>query len=140
VSSTTASIVFSRVTDLTMAGESWTSRAEAGPFFVRDQAEALIGAYLAGHDPADPLASPLFGKLAGLPPVRVHVGNDEVLRDDSLRYVERAVAAGVNAAVVVWEGMVHGFSGNVGRLEAADVALLSVGAFLAERLAAGSYA
>jgi acetyl esterase/lipase len=133
-------VVFSPVTDLTMAGESWTSRAEADPFFARDQAEALISAYLAGHDPADPLASPLFGNLAGLPPVRVHVGNDEVLRDDSLRYVERAVAAGVDAAVDVWEGMVHGFPGNTGRLEAADAALLSAGAFLAERLAARSYA
>jgi len=133
-------VVFSPVTDLTMAGESWTSRAEADPFFVRDQAEALIGAYLAGHDPADPLASPLFGNLAGLPPVRVHVGNDEVLRDDSLRYVERAVAAGVDATVGIWEGMVHGFPGNAGRLEAADAALLNAGGFLAERLAARPYA
>jgi epsilon-lactone hydrolase len=130
-----AAAVFSPVTDLTLAGESWTSRAEVDPIFVRDQAEALIMAYLGEYDPADPLASPLFGSLAGLPPVCVQVGNDEMLRDDSVRYVERAVAAGVDATVNVWEGMVHGFIGNVGSLEAADKALQSAGRFLAERLA-----
>jgi epsilon-lactone hydrolase len=133
-----AAVVFSPVTDLTLSGESWTSRAEADPFFVRDQAEELIKAYLGGHDPADPIASPLFGSFAGLPPFRVHVGNDEMLRDDSLRYVERAVAAGGDATVDVWEGMVHGFIGNAGRLEAADEALRNAGTFLAERLAAGT--
>jgi epsilon-lactone hydrolase len=126
--------VFSPVTDLTFSGESWFSRAEADPFFVRDQAKELITSYLGEHDPADPLASPLFGSLTGLPPVRVHVGNDEMLRDDSLRYVERAVAAGVDATVDVWEGMVHGFIGNAGRVAAADEALRRTGAFLAECL------
>jgi monoterpene epsilon-lactone hydrolase len=127
-------VLLSPVTDLTLSGASWASRAEADPFFVRDQAEGLVGAYLAGHDPADPLASPLFGALAGLPPVRVHVGDDEVLRDDSLNYVQRAVGAGVDAQVDVWAGMPHGFLGSVGQLEAADAALKLLGAFLSQRL------
>jgi monoterpene epsilon-lactone hydrolase len=127
-------VLLSPVTDLTLAGASWSSRAEADPFFVRDQAAGLVDAYLAEHDPADPAASPLFGDLADMPPIRVHVGNDEVLRDDSLAFVRRAVAAGVDAQVDVWAGMPHGFLGSVGRLEAADVALAQLGAFLADRL------
>jgi monoterpene epsilon-lactone hydrolase len=127
-------VVLSPVTDLTLSGASWTSQAEADPFFLRDQAEGLVAAYLAGHDPADPLVSPLFGALAGLPPVRVHVGDDEVLRDDSLNYVQQAVAVGVDAQVDVWEGMPHGFLGSVGQLEAADAALKLLGAFLSQRL------
>jgi acetyl esterase/lipase len=126
--------VLSPVTDLTLSSESWVSRADADPFFVRNQAAALIDAYLAGHNPADPATSPLFSDLAGLPPIRVHVGDDEVLRDDSLNYVQRAVAAGVDAQVHVWAGMAHGFVGSVGQLEAADAALALLGAFLAERL------
>jgi hypothetical protein len=35
-----------------------------------------------------------------MPPVRIHVGSDEVLLDD-LRYVERAFAAGIDARVDV---------------------------------------
>ena len=101
-------VVLSPVTDLTLSGQSWTSRAEADPVFVRDQAEELISTYLAGHAPADPAASPLFSELSGLPPVRVHVGNDELLRDESLNYVQRAVAAGVDAQVNVWIGMPTG--------------------------------
>lgn len=128
-------VVLSPVTDLTLSGDSWESRANADPIFVREQAQSLIAAYLGNTNPADPIASPLFGDLSGLPPIRIHVGNDEVLRDDSVRYVERALAANVDATLDVWEGMIHGFLGNVGRLEAADHALKAIGAFLAERFA-----
>lgn len=129
-------VAFSPVTDLTQSGESWESRAATDPFFVRDQAKSLIDAYLGGTDPADPIASPLFGTFAGLPPIRVHAGNDEVLLSDAMRYVERAVAMGTDASVDVWEGMVHGFLGNVGRLDAADRVLTAIGTFLRHRFAA----
>lgn len=129
-------VVLSPVTDLAMKGSSWESRAAADPFFVRDQVEDLIRAYLGGQDPANPKASPLYGDLTGLPSIRVHVGDDEVLLDDSLRYVERAVAAGVDAKVDVWEGMAHGFVGSVGRLDAASEALGAIGAFLSKQFAA----
>jgi acetyl esterase/lipase len=128
-------VVLSPVTDLAMKGASWESRKTADPLFVREQAEELVRAYLNGRDPADPAASPLYGDLAGLPPVRVHVGDDEVLLDDSIRYVERAVAAGVDAKVDVWEGMVHGFLGSIGQLDAAAQALDAIGAFLSKQLA-----
>ena len=133
---TVGAVVLSPVTDLAMTGRSWESRANADPFFTREQAEDLVRGYLGGRDPADQTASPLYGDLAGLPPIRVHVGDDEVLLDDSLRYVERAVAAGVDAKVDVWEGMAHGFIGSIGRLDAAAEALGAIGTFLATRLAA----
>lgn len=129
-------VVLSPVTDLAMTGRSWESRANDDPFFMREQAEELIRGYLGGRDAADQMASPLYGDLAGLPPIRVHVGDDEVLLDDSLRYVERAVAAGVDAKVDVWKGMAHGFVGSIGRLDAAAEALGAIGAFLATRFAA----
>ena len=127
-------VVLSPVTDLALTGASWETRASADPYFLRSQAAELVRSYLGGHDPADPLASPLYGKLAGLPPIRVHVGDDEVLLDDSLRYVERAVAAGVDARVDVWEGMPHGFPFGIGMLAASKEALDEIGRFLADRL------
>jgi acetyl esterase/lipase len=108
------------------------------PYFIRSQAAELVHSYLAGHDPMDPLASPLYGELIGLPPIRVLVGDDEVLLDDSLGYVERAVAAGVDARVDVWEGMAHGFLSGIGKLAASTEALDVIGAFLADRLTASS--
>jgi acetyl esterase/lipase len=130
-----AAVVLSPVTDLAMEGPSWESRANADPYFVRDQAEELIRSYLDGRDPSDPAVSPLYGTLAGLPPIRVHVGDAEVLLDDSLRYAERAVAAGVDAKVDVWEGMPHGFLSGVGQLEASNQALGAIGTFLSMQFA-----
>jgi acetyl esterase/lipase len=127
--------VLSPVTDLTLSGDSWTTRAESDPYFLRPQVESLILSYLNGHEPTDPLASPLFGNLAGLPPILVHVGDDEVLLDDSVRFVEKASAAGVDARLETWLGMPHGFAGAVGQLNAAGHALDSIGSFLASRLA-----
>ena len=123
-------VALSPVTDLTLSGQSWSTRAAADPFFVKPQAAELVRSYLAGHDAGDSFASPLFAGLNGMAPVRVHVGNDEVLLEDSVRFVERAVAAGVDARLDVWEGMVHGFLGSVGRLEASNQALELVGQFL----------
>ncbi len=128
-------VAISPVTDLTLSGASWTSHAEADFYFTRDQAAELAASYLAGADPRDPLASPLSGDLSRLPPVRVHVGDQEMLLDDSRRYVEKAVAAGADAALEIWEGMPHGFAGAAGRLEAADAALGAIGTFVAQRLA-----
>ena len=78
------------------------TRAAADPCFIRSQAEGLVAAYLNGHDPLDPAASPLYTDLSGLPPVRVLVGEDEVLLDDSIRFAERAVAAGIDVRLDVW--------------------------------------
>jgi epsilon-lactone hydrolase len=128
-------VLLSPITDLALTGLSWQSRADADPYFVKEQAEGLLQAYLNGHDPKDPVASPLYGNFVGLPPIRVQAGDDEVLLDDSLRFVERAVAAGIDARLDVWEGMPHGFVGGIGQTQAADSALSAIGEFLSSRLA-----
>ena len=127
-------VAISPVTDLTLSGQTWKTRAVADPYFIESQARELIRSYLSGADPTAPQASPLYGDLAGLPPVRLHVGDDEVLLGDALRYVARAVDAGVDARVDVWQGMPHGFVSGVGKLAAANQALAGIGAFLARRL------
>jgi epsilon-lactone hydrolase len=130
--------VFSPVTDLALSGESYETRADADPLFTRAQVAQLVQAYLGDADPKGPLTSPLAGPVAGLPPVRVHVGDDEVLLDDSRRYVAKAIAADVDAKLDIWMGMPHGFVGRVGTLKAADQAMDAVGVFLANRLRVAS--
>lgn len=130
-----AGVALSPVTDLTLSGASWTTRAAADPYFTKSQVTELLRSYLNGADPSNPSASPLFADLAGLPPIRVHVGNDEVLLDDAVRFVERGRAAGVDAQLDIWEGMVHGFHGSVGFLNASTQALQQIGSFLSKRFA-----
>jgi monoterpene epsilon-lactone hydrolase len=95
-------VALSPVTDLSLTGASWETRASANHYFTRPQAVKLVRFYLNGHYADDPLASPLHADPSGLPPIRVHVGEDEVLLDDSRRFVEHAVAAGVDAELDVW--------------------------------------
>jgi acetyl esterase/lipase len=128
-------VALSPVTDLTLSGESWSTRAIADPYFTQPQAAELVRSYLDGDDPADPKASPLYADLKNIVPIRVHVGNDEVLLDDSIRFVERAVAAGVDARLDVWEGMVHGYLGSLGRLAASTETLQLISEFLNDRFA-----
>ena len=122
--------VLSPITDLTLSGETYRTRADADPLFTRPQVMELVRAYLGSEDSTHPQASPLYGRLSGLPPVRIHVGDDEVLLSDSLRYVARAAALGVDARADVWMGMPHGFAGGVTKLKAAKAALDDMGEFL----------
>ena len=127
----------SPVTDLTLSGRTYETRADADPLFTRPQVAELVRSYLGGADAHDPLASPLQGRFSGLPPIRIDVGDDEVLLDDSQRYVERAAAAGVDAHLAVWMGMHHGFVANIGWIKASTLALDAIGKFLSERLENG---
>ena len=130
-----AGVALSPVTDLALSGDSWSTRAVADPYFTQPQAAELVRSYLDGHSPEDPFASPLYADLKGLAPIRVHAGSDEVLLDDSVRLVERAVAAGVDARLDLWEGMVHGYLGSIGSLAASTETLQLIGEFLIERFA-----
>jgi epsilon-lactone hydrolase len=130
-----AGVALSPVTDLALSGDSWSTRAVADPYFTQPQAAELVRSYLDGHSPADPFASPLYADLKGLAPIRVHAGSDEVLLDDSVRLVERAAAAGVDARLDLWEGMVHGYLGSIGSLAASTETLQLIGEFLIERFA-----
>lgn len=88
--------------------ESYTSRAEADPFFSRKSFQIPAGCYFDAAAATLP-ASPLSRSMAGLPGLFVLVGGSEVILDDSIRLAERARAAGVDVALEVWEGMPHGF-------------------------------
>jgi acetyl esterase/lipase len=122
--------VISAWTDLAMTGESMKTRAQADPLSTPESLAAMARLYLGDRDARDPLASPLYGDLAGLPPVRMHVGEDDVLLDDSVRYGERFEREGGAIQVHTWKGMIHVFPSNVALLKAAKEALDNVGAFL----------
>ncbi len=128
-------VALSPVTDLALSGKSWSTRAAADPYFTSIQIVELVQSYLGRHDPLDPFASPLYADLHRLAPLRIHVGDDEVLLDDSIRLVERAVAAGVDARLDVWQGMVHGYLGSIGRLAASAKTLQIIAKFLTDRFA-----
>lgn len=78
--------------------------ADAGLFW-------WIPSYLGGADPSDPLVSPIYADLKGLPPLLVQASNSEMLFSGCKGVVDRAKAAGVNATLQTWDNMVHVFQG-----------------------------
>ncbi len=66
-------VIDSSVTDLTLSGDSWWSRAVDDSYLTNPQAAELVRSYLNGHSLEAP--SPLYADLKGLAPIRVHVGS-----------------------------------------------------------------
>ena len=95
--------------DLTNSSTSHAERDELDVMFGHDDAVTAASWYLDGHDPRDPLASPLFGDLAGLPPMLVHAGDHEVLLDDASGFAAALESAGVEVDYRIWPGMIHDF-------------------------------
>ena len=126
--------VMSPWTDLELSGESLETRAQADPILTKDSLAAAVQMYLGNQDASNPQASPLYGDLTDLPPVRLHVGEDEVLLDDSRRYAEGVVEAGGVAQLHIWEGMTHVFPSSIGTLAASEMALEDLGIFLNQTL------
>ena len=93
---------------------------------------ASIGTALAGADPRHPHASPLYADLRGLPPLLIHVGDAEVILDDSTRLAAKASEAGVEVSLEIWDEMPHVFPAFAG-LPEADQAIEHIGAWLDQR-------
>lgn len=134
-----AAVVLSPWTDLTLSGESMDTHHEVDPFENRDVLGRYAREYLARpEDAANPLASPLFADLAGLPPLLVQVGDAEVLLSDSTDLAKRATAAGVDVTLTVFPEMTHVFQAWAAILPEGREAIEQIGAFLRERIPASA--
>jgi monoterpene epsilon-lactone hydrolase len=133
-----AAVVMSPWADLALTGESIDSSAGSDPLLTREALEKASEIYLGSHDRRDPKASPLYGDFAAVPPVLFHVGEDEILLDDSQRVAQQIEAAGGVAELHTWAGMTHVFPSNLA-LQAAKDALESVGEFLRHYLQSDSF-
>src|SRR5437879_6768790 len=102
-----AAALFSPWTDLAATGDSIRTNTDRCAMFEGAGVAYSARYYLGDTDPRNPLASPLYADLAGLPPLLIHVGADEVLLDDSTRLAERARAAGVSVVVKIWPVVPH---------------------------------
>jgi len=109
-----ALLCFSPWTDLTLSGESCATRAKTDPIVSRDSLAVFADGYVAGRNPRDPLLSPRFSDLSGMPPMLVQVGSNEVLFSDSEGLADSARAAGVDVTFETWDGMWHVWHGQAG--------------------------
>ena len=79
-------------TDLTSSGASFETNRDVDPSMTRELLTFYAGCYT--QTPEDPLCSPLFGDLHGLPPSLLFVGGDEVMLDDTRMLHEKLLQSG----------------------------------------------
>jgi acetyl esterase/lipase len=100
-------VAFSPWTDMAMTGASIAANAESCAMFTPGALREAIGLVLGGVSPTDQRISPLYADLAGLPPLLVFAGADELLRDDGVMLAEKARAAGGRVETHVVAGVPH---------------------------------
>jgi len=129
-----AAVTLSPATDLAMTGKSSKTRLHLDPYFSNMVPNTIIPDYITDHDPCNPLISPLYADLHGLPPLLMHVGDHEMLLDDTLRFASQARAAGVEVEMAVWPQMFHVFQMFAPFLPEARAANKQIAEFIKERL------
>jgi len=123
-----AAVCISPVTDLAGTGESFLTKQD--PALTTKFVLTMNRHYAGNHDVRLPLLSPHYGDLHGLPPLLVHVGEDEILLRDATRLADNARAAGVDVSLAVWPGMWHVWHLFAPSLPEAQRAVNEIGTFI----------
>jgi acetyl esterase/lipase len=130
-----AAYVMSPYADLTLAGTTMDTKRAADPLLSRENLQARVPDYTAGHDPALSLISPIFADLTGLPPLIIQAGTHEVLLDDAVRLARQAATADVEVTLDITPRVPHVFQTFYPILDEAAAALDRAGQLLSAHLA-----
>ncbi len=127
-----AGIALSPWTDLTLSGDSIRSKVGEEIMVTENEAHQAAKMYLEEHDIKNPLASPLYADLKGLPPLLIQTGTSEIILDDSTRFAEKAEKCGVKVELDLWPGMFHVFQIYGNLMPESKKALDKIGIFFKE--------
>jgi acetyl esterase/lipase len=130
-----AAILLSPFLDATASGESMQSRASQDPWFHPEDVSLIADYYCEPQQRSDPLVSPVFADVGGLPPMYIQVGDDEILLSDSERFAEKIAAAGGEIDLEIWPEMWHVFQMFVGKMPESGRAIKKIGDFVRSRFA-----
>jgi acetyl esterase/lipase len=130
-----AALLMSPMTDLTATGGSYASKADADPAISVQAIRTRAADYLDGTDPSDPLVSPIFADLSGLPPLLIQAGSHEVLLDDATRLTAKAAADDVAVIMDITPGVPHVFQAFAALLDEGDAALNRAARFVMDNTA-----
>ena len=129
-----ALVALSPWVNLACDGETMDTKAKDDPTTKRDDLLSMAKTYLNGLDAKDPMVSPIYGDLRGLPPLMIQVGMREVLLDDSRKLAVRARADEVPVMLEQWPGMFHVWHIWADSLSDGRRALGGIGAFIRSQM------
>ena len=106
-------LLMSPWTDLAGSGKSYLSKKDVDPVLNAGYLDAMKENYLGVQNTqetwADPFVSPLYGDFEDFPPTYIQVGDQEILRSDSVLLYKKMNKAGVNVKIDIYKGMWHVF-------------------------------
>jgi monoterpene epsilon-lactone hydrolase len=106
-----AAACLSPVTDLTDKGNPHQEFKD--PLLPPKATRFYTKSYVGHNDAHDPLISPVFGNLRGLPPLLIHAGEDEILCDDAVRIASLAKSVDVDVRLEIYPRMWHAWQINL---------------------------
>jgi acetyl esterase/lipase len=128
-------VALSPWSDMAGTAESFSRNAEVDPgAFTPNVFKRFAEAFLQGHEPSDPYASPLYADFTGMPPLYIQAGADEMLLDDSTRVAGKAKEAGVDITIDIFPEMYHVFQLAAGTMPEADDAVTKIAGWLRHHL------
>jgi acetyl esterase/lipase len=129
-----AAVLLSPFLDITGSGESATTRADRDPWFDIGDLHVVAGYYCPDESEwQNPLVSPVFANVAGLPPMLIQVGDDEILLSDSTRLAEKLEAEGIEVELEVWPHMWHVFQMFIRKMPESGAAVARIAAYIQKR-------
>ena len=129
-----AGVLMSPWVDLAMTADSVTTRVDVDVRQDPAGTRWCAHQFLAGQDPRDPYASPLYADLTGLPPLYIQAGDWDTLVDDSHRLADNARHAGVEVRLDVFPEMLHAHQIWAGNMPEADDAVARIGDYVRKRV------
>lgn len=91
---------------------------------------AAADLYAAGHDRSDPLISPIYGDLTGLPPILLQVAAEELMLGEVIALADKAEKSGVIVDLEIWDGLWHVWQYMNELVPESHAAQLSIGRFI----------
>jgi epsilon-lactone hydrolase len=118
-----ATILLSPWIDLAVTGESLEYNKGKDLIFAKQWITDMAAGFLNGHDPRDPAAGPLHADLSGFGPIYIHVGDQELLLDDSRMLAKHAQQSGIDVQLDEFPDQQHSFQMAAGLAPEADDAI-----------------
>ncbi len=122
-------------TDVSGAGDTYSTLKHADPFIPDSMLRSMGGAYANISDQKNPYVSPIYGNFStGFSPTLIQVGTKEILLSDSVRLYQALDQANIPVKLDVYEGMPHVFQTTLYKTPESSLAILKTSEFLKEYL------
>lgn len=128
-----AAVCMSPLVDMLFQGHSIITNG-GKDWITQEMLDNLRKIYIKDYSPTNPLASPLYADLHGLPPIMIQVGSHELLLDNIIRFHKKAKDSEIEVTFELWKDMFHCFQMFSSNIPEGQGALETAGTYIKKML------